>query len=218
MFRNVDKRHRGDREKARNRIERPFETTAIRVTSSTLNEGDTTPSVQRRRISIAEWKEYDTETNIICGYFIPSQVGITVLTTMLIISCTMAFCVLTALKIHVALVIATLLLMLYVVLMLCLTALTEPGFLPKNKSNPVFGVISNARDRARKKEMHITVEFTEKYPKSRRKSSFKYDPKVHVFDFDPLDRWGIHFDGHNQFEISKVDQESLAWRKKVQKG
>merc|ERR1719245_2248603 len=135
-------------------------TTAIAIKN--LNSGDMLPTVLRRQITVVEWKSYRTQTHIFYGIFIPSQVVITALTGLLVLGCSLAFCIFTALKIHFVIIIATLLFMCYVLYMLFLTAFTEPGFLPKNKRNPVMLVIDEAKKYAQKNGQHITVQFAEK--------------------------------------------------------
>jgi len=174
---------------------------------------DMIPTVQRRKITISEWNNYDTSTHIYCGIFVPAQFTITAFTAHVVFGCSLAFCVLTALKIHFVIVIATLLFMCYVIYMLLLTALTEPGFLPKNKRNPVMFVIDEAKAYARNNQLVITVQFAEKVLNGSGKNS------VSTFSFmftSPI--WGVAFDGRNQFVVTHVTKGSVAELQGVRKG
>jgi len=127
-----------------------------------LETGDILPTALRTRISIKKWLSYQTSTTIALGVFIPSQIGITAVTIFLIFGCTTAFCVLTASKIHIAVIIATLLFMCYVLYMLSLTAFTEPGFLPRNEQNPVVLIIKMVKAFAEEKREIIRVDFADR--------------------------------------------------------
>jgi len=175
-------------------------TTAIAIKN--LQSGDMLPTAQSRQITVAEWKSYRTSTHISYGVFIPSQVAITILTTLLVLMCSLAFCVYTALKIHFAIVIATLLFMCYVLYMLFLTAFTEPGFLPKNKRNPVMQVIDEAKEYARKNRQTITVKFSEWREKCRYESR-KPSSGIKTCNFTSQ-KWGVVFGGVDQFIVSHV--------------
>jgi len=175
--------------------------------------GEILPTILHRRISVSEWLSYQTTTTIIKGVFIPSQVGITAITTILILGCTIAFCVLTALKIHIAVIVGTLLFMCYVLSMLRLTAFTEPGFLPRNEENPVVLVIEAATEHAKKNGALVTVEFAGKPSWSGRESS---TPPI-TCNFNTSD-WGVAFNGYQQFEVSEVIPGSCAQEEGVREG
>lgn len=179
------------------------ETTAI--PNNDLYTGDMLPTIQRRRITVTEWKSYRTSTSIFNGVFIPSQVVITIITALLVLGCSIAFCVLTAVKIHFVVVIATLFFMCYVLYMLGLTAFTEPGFLPRNDRNPVMIVIDAANALASKNRKRITVEFSEKERWGRRNSN----PPIITCNFASSE-WGVFFDGCEQFDVSRVIPGSSA--------
>jgi len=184
-------------------------TTVIPI--SDLDTGDMLPTVLRNRISIQEWLDYETSTTIINGVFIPSQVSITAVTFILILGCTTAFCVLTAIKIHFAVIIGTVLFMCYVLYMLSLTAFTEPGFLPRNKKNPAYGVIDAAKEHAKKNRKNITVEFSDKSRYSRNSNV----PPIRC-NFTSSE-WGIVFCGIKQFEV-KVIAGSTAEKQGIHDG
>jgi len=177
------------------------------------NQEDMLPTAQRRQITIAEWNDSDTSTHIYFGIFVPAQLAITAFTAHLVFGCSLAFCLLTALKIHFVIVIATLLFMCYVIYMLLLTALTEPGFLPKNKRNPVMFVIDEAKAYARNHELNITVNFADKELNGSEKNS---GSTFNLMFTSPV--WGIAFDGRNQFEITHVTKGSAAELQGVRKG
>jgi len=197
-------------EKSACRDETSTETSAISIKN--LYSGDMLPTAQRRQITVSEWKSYSTSTHVFYGVFIPSQVAITILTGLLVLGCSLAFCVLTALKIHIVIVIATLLFMCYVLYMLYLTAFTEPGFLPRNKRNPVMLVIDEAKAYAIKNRQDVIVEFAEKYFRSRKPSS---KPKTCNF---PSSEWGVVFNGIDQFDVTQVTSGSPADQQGVRQG
>jgi len=143
-------------------------------------------------------------------------VGITCFTSTLIVGASTAFCVLTASKIHYVLVVSTSIFMLYVVYMLWITALTEPGFLPKNTANPVVLVIQKAKDTAKRTNSNVTLEFAEKIPYRGRRSNSSTTPIV--MSLKPRKSWGIRFESQKQFEISGVDENSLAAQMNIQQG
>jgi len=180
---------------------------------SDLETGHMLPTVLRTRITIEEWLNYPTGTTIINGVFIPSQVIITAVTVLLILGCTTAFCVLTALKIHFAVIIGTLLFMCYVLYMLGLTAFTEPGFLPRNEKNPALIVIDAAKEHARKNGKNITVEFSDQSNYKARKSNL---PPIRC-NFTSSE-WGVVFGGTKQFEVSTVISGSTAEKQGIQQG
>jgi len=175
------------------------------ISASDLETGDMLPTVLRTRISIEEWLNYPTKTTIINGVFIPSQVSITTLTALLILGCTTAFCVLTAFKIHFALIIGTVPFMCYVLYMLSLTAFTEPGFLPRNDKNPAYNLIDAAKEHARNNRKKVTVEFSEQSSYRARKSNV---PPIRCNFTSP--KWGVIFNGSNQYEVSSVVPGSTA--------
>jgi len=177
-------------------------TKATTIAIKSLYSGDMLPTAQRRQITVAEWKSFRTSTHISYGVFIPSQVAITIMTTLLILGCSLAFCVFTALKIHFVIVIATLLFMCYVLYMLFLTAFTEPGFLPKNKRNPVMLVIDEAKEYARKNRRAITVKFSESGEKDQY-GLRKAFSGIKTCNFTSP-KWGIVFGGVDQFLVSHV--------------
>jgi len=186
-------------------------TTAIVIKN--LNSRDMLPTVLRRQITVAEWKSYRTSTHIFYGVFIPSQVLITTMTALLVLGCSLAFCIFTALKIHFVIIIATLLFMCYVLYMLSLTAFTEPGFLPKNKRNPVMLVIDEAKKYAQRNGQAVTVQFAEKdLYRSRTASS-----AIITCNFTSQ-KWGIAFEGSNQFEVSHVTSGTSAEQQGVRVG
>lgn len=191
------------------------ETTVIPIEE--LNTDETVPTILRKRITIAEWLSYRNSTSIIRGVFIPSQVAITTFTGFLIMGCSMAFCVLTGLKIHFAIVIATLLFMCYVLYMLRLTAFTEPGFLPRNDRNPVMLVIDRARAHGKKKKKKITVEFSER-SRGRRRSDTSTILRQFTSSEFTSSEWGVAFDGYDQFDVSSVTPGSSADKKGVREG
>jgi len=194
----------------RNEVRDSENTTVIPI--SDLEAGDMLPTVLRTRISIQEWLNYKTSTTIIKGVFIPSQVSITAITSLLILGCTTAFCVLTALKIHFAVIIGTVLFMCYVLYMLSLTAFTEPGFLPRNKQNPAYVVIDAAKEHAKKNRKNITVEFSDQ-------QSYRRNSNVPPIRCNfTSSEWGVVFSGIKQFEVSKVIAGSSAEKQGIHDG
>lgn len=183
-------------------------TTAIEIRD--LNSGKMLPTVQRRRITITEWQSYKTTTHIFHGVFIPSQVAITAVTALLVLGCSLAFCILTALKIHFVVVIATVVFMCYVLYMLSLTAFTEPGFLPRNKRNPVMLVIDKAKNYANENRLKVNVAFKEKIHWRDRKS----EAKIINCSFTSS-RWGVVFNSSEQFQVSEVTPSSPAEKQGV---
>jgi len=190
---------------------RVSENTVIPI--SDLGTGNMLPTVLRTRISIEEWLSYQTATTIINGVFIPSQVCITTVTALLILGCTTAFCVLTAVKIHFAVIIGTVLFMCYVLYMLGLTAFTEPGFLPRNEKNPALIVIDAAKEHARKTGKNIAVEFSDQSNYNARKSNLQ--PIRCNFRSS---EWGVVFGGVKQFEVSRVISGSTAEKQGIRQG
>jgi len=192
-------------------IDIPSEKTSV-LPVRDLETGDILPTALRSRISVREWLSYQTQTTIVQGVFIPSQVSITTVTAILIVGCTTAFCVLTATKIHVAVIIATLFFMCYVLYMLGLTAFTEPGFLPRNKQNPVGLVIAAAKTYAKEKRKIIRVDFSDK-PSWRGRKSTAPPIKCNFMSSE----WGVVLNGSQQFEVTEViagsDAEKLGIRK-----
>lgn len=196
----------------RNEVPSRVSENATVIPISDLDTGDMLPTVLRTRISIQEWLNYETSTTVINGVFIPSQVSITAVTFLLILGCTTAFCVLTALKIHFAVIIGTVLFMCYVLYMLCLTAFTEPGFLPKNEKNPALIVIDAAKAHASKNRKNITVEFSDQTFRSRNSNV----PPIPVIFTSS--EWGVVFSGKTQFEVSKVITGSTAEQLGIDQG
>jgi len=193
-------------------VNNPSEKTSV-LPARDLETGNILPTALRTRISVKDWLSYQTSTTIVLGIFIPSQVGITAVTIFLIVGCTTAFCALTASKIHVAVIIATLVFMCYVLYMLCLTAFTEPGFLPRNQENPVGLVIKKAKAYAEQSRKKIRVDFSDR-PSWRGRKSTAPPIKCNFMSSE----WGIVLNGSQQFEVTEVKARSDAEKLGIRKG
>jgi hypothetical protein len=78
-----------------------------------ISPSELVPSILSKSISIEEWKAYGTTTNIKSRIFIPSQVCCSFFSSILVIGVTALFIVVTAIKIHISVVICSGVIMLY---------------------------------------------------------------------------------------------------------
>jgi len=184
------------------------------------------PTILNKTISIEEWKAYGTTTTIKSRIFIPSQVCCSFFTGILVIGVTGAFIVVTALKLQYrdGVVIGSGVIMLYTLWTLNRTTFTEPGFLARNKLNPVLAVMEEANNEALRLDKQLQLEFKEPdfFPWYAKRNKKRESDKLLNCALDPKPwnemnnrPWGITFEG---LATARVSPGSKAATSNVVKG
>jgi len=169
-----------------------------------ISTKDHTPTILGKTISIKEWKDYGTATSIKSRIFIPSQVGCSFFTSILVIGITALFVVVIAINLHYGVIIGSGVIMLYTLWTLFKTTFTDPGFLPRNKVNPALKVMQQANEEALRSKTRLDMQFKEVEYRSSyaRRNQKKEEDKLLKCSLEPQpwqeikdNPWGIYFEG-----------------------